>query len=538
MDQGGFHRERPVLPDYKSEYPEHQFDLIPQIPQKNNTLIESNQIYVSRFNFSGNTVFSMAELSELAKPFTNRALSFEELENLRLRITHHYIDNGYINSGAIIPDQAVINGTIEFQIIEGRLTDIQIAGNKKLCDFYIRNRLLLGMDGPLNVQKLQERVRLLNENPLIERINAELGPGPSRGKAVLAARIIEASPFTAGIEVHNEQSPRVGSEGGTLYASDRNLLGVGDSLGFRAALTRGLRDFQVYYEAPLNARDTTLRVRYERSSSEVVENPFDMLNIESESSTLGFDIRHPVYHGTSGEIALGFRCELRESETFLLGHPFSFTSGMENGKSRLTALRFFKEWFFRKPAEVVAFRSVFSLGIEAFGASVHTEEPDARFFSWLGQFQWARRIFSGQMLLRTDAQFCNESVPPIEKFCVGGAHSVRGYRTNQLVRDNAVVVSLELRYPFFQLPLPGLSRGSEEGNVHLAVFTDWGWAENINDSNFGPKTIGSAGPGLRWDPGRNLHAEVYWGIAFRHTNPSEYTLQDSGIHFLINWRML
>ncbi|MFH0729969.1 MAG: ShlB/FhaC/HecB family hemolysin secretion/activation protein [Pseudomonadota bacterium] len=536
-EQEGWNRDRPELPDFRKEIPKPDLPPMPPDQRENKTGPDLSEIMVNRFNFVGNTVFSTDELLALARPFMNRKISFEDLQTLRLMITRHYTDSGFINSGAILPDQEVIDGVVTFRIIEGRLTEIEVSGNNRLREFYIRNRLALGMDGPLNIHQLQESVRMLAENPLIDRINAELGPGSQLGEAVLTARIVEKSPCKVGIEVNNQQSPRIGSEGAELYASDRNLFGAGDTLGFRIGLTEGLKDVMGYYELPVTARDTTVQIRYDRSSSEVVERPFDILDIKGKSSTIGVGVRHPIYHTSSHEIAIALRCELRESETFLLGHPFSFTEGVENGESRVTALRFVQEWFYRKPTQVLAFRSVVSAGIDAFGATIHSNGPDGRFLAWLAQIQWAHRFNSGQAIFRTDMQCCDESVLPMEKFSVGGESSVRGYRVNELVRDNAVVGSLELRFPLLRLPIPRISKSAEDGTLQLAVFSDWGWAENSNDPNFGPRTIASAGPGVRWDPSQNLHARFYWGIAFRDMDYGETDPRDSGIHFQIDWRL-
>ena len=59
-------------------------------------------------------------------------------------LTLHYVNNGYVNSGAVIPDQTVADGVITFDIIEGELTRIDLEGNKWFRDGYIRKRLALG----------------------------------------------------------------------------------------------------------------------------------------------------------------------------------------------------------------------------------------------------------------------------------------------------------------------------------------------------------------------------------------------------------
>ena len=163
--------------------------------------------------------------------------------------------------------------------------------------------------------------------------------------------------------------------------------------------------------------------------------------------------------------------------------------------------------------------------------------PDGKFFSWLGQFQWVRRlpIFNSQLLFRADAQLANESLLPLEKFSVGGMHSVRGYRENQLVRDNGAVTSLEWRIPIFRLPIPGISKTIEDGSLMIATFVDFGWSENEDFASPSPRTIGSWGLGLRWDPSPIMQTEFYWGVPFRSIKEgTEHDIQDYGIHFKVN----
>ena len=63
----------------------------------------------------------------------------DEIEQARRAITLHYVRNGYINSGAVIPDQNPADGIILIRIIEGELTEIDLHGNKWLRDSYIRS---------------------------------------------------------------------------------------------------------------------------------------------------------------------------------------------------------------------------------------------------------------------------------------------------------------------------------------------------------------------------------------------------------------
>jgi hemolysin activation/secretion protein len=195
------------------------------------------RIFVREIRLTGNTVFSDTQLATITAPYVNRELTTEDLEALRLDLTRLYIDHGYITSGAIIPDQTVTDGVITLHLIEGRLHDIEVAGQRWFRSGYFRQRLALGAGPPVSILRLQERLQLLDQDERIAQIHAELRPGVQRGESVLHVQVTENLPYSASLEFNNYQSPTVGAERGLLSVAHRNLTGHGDILSaqcFRA----------------------------------------------------------------------------------------------------------------------------------------------------------------------------------------------------------------------------------------------------------------------------------------------------------------
>lgn len=535
------------LPAYEDNtpLPDDILPVVPVPPLGENgdvpDLSSAPRVFVRRIKLVGNTIFSDSDLKFLLKNYENRYLLFAELEALRHKLTHYYVNKGYLNSGAVIPDQKIRDGIVQFRIIEGRLTTINITGNTRLNSDYIRKRILLGADPPFNITPLKQQFSLLHQNRLIQRINGEFGPGIHLGEGLLNVRVQEASPYEMGMKYSNSDSPSVGSQQLELYGAHHNLSGWGDTLGVSYGLSEGADDYAVYYDLPFTAQDTTISLYYDRNDANIIEAPFDSIDIESNSETWGLGIRHHFYKTVNQELAVSLAIEKRHSKTFLLGEPFSFSPGAENGKCDITVLRFSQEWSLRRPTQVFAARSVFSLGIHAMGATSHNSDPDGQFFAWLGQFQWAKRLKvpeKSQVIFRTNIQLSADPLLPLEKFSLGGSNSVRGYRENELVRDNGIFTSLELRIPIFRMPLSFIAKSHEDGWVQLAPFVDWGWSGNTDSTTPDPETISSAGIGIRWDPGSALHGEIYWAKALREIDYPEYDLQNDGIHFLLTWRFL
>ncbi|MGF1529357.1 MAG: ShlB/FhaC/HecB family hemolysin secretion/activation protein [Candidatus Competibacterales bacterium] len=495
---------------------------------------------IETVRLEGNTVFSDEELAALTAPFEGREVTLEELEELRFQLTRYYIERGYINSGAIIPDQEVADGVITYRIVEGRLTGVRVTGNDRLWTDYVAGRVAPDRDEPLNLQALQQNLQLLQQDPLIARINADLSPGVAAGEAELAVEVEEAPPYEIGFVVANNRPPSVGAISGLFFGTYRNLTGWGDSIALSYDFSEGTDGFNAAYAFPFNAGRTQVGVSYERNTSDVVEEPFDDLDIESDLETISALVDHAVILTPQQRLSLGLRFDRRRSETEVLGEGFPFSLGVEDdGVSKVSVLRFSQDWLLRQINQVIAARSTFSVGLPIFDATTNNNDddvpdsPDGEFLAWLGQFQYARRFGDRgyQLIFRTDVQLSESSLLPLERFALGGADSVRGYRENQLVRDSALVSSVELRVPVFRLPIPNLS-GPEEGQVQLAAFADYGRGWNVDVETPDPDDLASVGLGVRWDPTLKIHAELYWGYALLDVDePEDDNLQDDGIHF-------
>lgn len=529
-------KEEPLPSKPPSELILPPVDTFPELQEKRAPQL---RVLIRKIDVEGSTVFTPEELRKVTAPFENRELSTEDLEELRRALTLLYVDKGYVNSGAIIPDQAVKDGTITIQIIEGELTDIKIEGTRYFLPFYLEDRIALDAGPPFNIRPLKERLQILLQDPRIERLNTELKPGLKPGEAVLHARVQEASPFRAWLEFNNFQSPTVGAERGLGTIAVDNGFGIGDQFLFTFGRSNGVNPLiDTSYIVPFTARDTTLELHYRLNDFTVVSAPFQELNIESKSQIFTIAIRHPLYRTITDEVAISLIGEHLQNQNFLDGTGFSFTPGTtSNGKSKISALRFAQEWIHREPMQVLAFRSRFSVGLDVLDATnnrVAKDDPDSHFFAWLGQAQWVRRIDPTgiEFLSSLALQISNDSLFPLEQFAVGGRFSVRGYRENQLVRDNAFLFSVESRIPV----LPSVT--GPNFSMHFAPFIDVGRSWNAKFSTPDPETLASIGAGIRLGFFNRAFANVYWGQQLNHVSapPPGGNMQDHGLHvqFVMN----
>ncbi len=317
-------------------------------------------------------------------------------------------------------------------------------------------------------------------------MHAELRPGTAPGEGELLVRVEEAPPISVWLGFNNYQSPSIGAERGLATLAHQNLTGHGDIFSFTYGISEGLNPLlDVWYAVPFTAYDTTLMLRYRKNDATVVDDVFDDLDIVTETNILEFSLRQPVYRTLRHEAALSLGMDYEESDSSLDGEPFSFVPGMEDASTTVVPIRFAQEWTYRTQRQAFAARSRFSYGVDVLDATTGGQDgaPDARFFAWLGQFQWARNFDVCQLLARADLQLADDPLLPVEQIALGGRYSVRGYRENYIVSDEAFIASIEARF---------------------SLVENKPWAEYLQIVPFydyGRRTMWTAGAGRHLEPG-------------------------------------
>jgi hemolysin activation/secretion protein len=494
---------------------------------------EAVTVVVEQFAFEGNTAFSDEELARVTAPFLNRPITFAELLLARSAVTDLYIRNGYITSGAFIPPQELEGGTLTIQILEGEVAEINVEAAGRLDPDYVLRRLAAATSGPLNQNRLLEALQLLQLSPLIETIQAELSAGTRPGESILDVEFKTAKTFGVKIFANNYRPPSVSTFQRGVEVTEANLLGQGDALSLFYSNTDGSNVVDVFYDFPINASNGTVGFYFNYTDSNIVEPPFDELDIEAESVTFELRYRQPIIQTPTEELALGVSLARRESQTSILGVGFPLARGADDeGETRLSILRLSQEYTSRGTRQVFAARSQFSIGLNFLNSTVNDSAPDSEYFAWRGQAQWLRLLAPDTVVLvRSDVQLATEELVPLEQVGLGGLDSVRGYRQDALLRDNFIFASAELRYPILRID-------NNKGILQLTPFVDFGtaWSSSPDEqSQLSSETLVSLWLGLRWQYGDNFRARFDWGIPVTDLDSQDRTWQEQGLYFSVEW---
>ena len=468
-------------------------------------------VTVQGFDVSGSTVFDASDFEAVLSPLIGQILGIDGLRQAADSITQLYLNEGYITSRAILPNQPITDGIIRLQIVEGSLEEILIEDAGRLGN-YVRSRIELGADTPLNQFALEDQLRLLRADPLIDNIEASLRAGTGLGQSILVVRIAEADPLEAHLTLDTDSPVSVGVVRTGANVTYRNPFGIGDQIRAAAyrATTGGSNLYELSYSTPVNAMNGTLSARFLPSEFDIIS-PRDLasLDIEGDAQVYELTYRQPLIRNPREEFALSLGFRHRDGDTRLLGQDFTSNSA--------SVIQFGQDYLHRDVQGAWALRSQFSLGVDWLDAT-NTSSPqaDSQFVSWLGQVQRAQILNQDHLLiLQGDIQLATDTLLGSEQFVIGGRQSVRGYSQNARFGDNGIRLSVEDRITI-QRNASGAPIMLLSPFVDMAAVWNSQSGTTVNDDRF----LLGTGVGFTYRPIEGLDLRLDLGVPLGNINDS------------------
>lgn len=531
--------------NFNSDSPQEKINLPENISLKEdfkNTELEKNksflitqntpsEVYIKNIEVKGNSILKN-EINTIIEPYKNKNISSETLTTIANQITQLYLNQGYITTRAIVDN--ISDDVAIIRVDEGQIEAIEIEGASRL-ENYIKQRIGLGTTTPLNSGNLEDQLRLLKTDPLIENIEATLRQGTAEKQSILVVKVSEADPFFATIGIDNYSPPSIGATQMTFAGGYGNVFGFGDSfsVSYQPRLEDwfGTYNLDMAYSAPLNPMNGTLQARVSIQENTVVEGDFQELDITGESQFYELSYRQPLIRNPREELALSLGMSYRNGQTFTFQGPTPFGVGPdEDGITRTNVITFGQDYVKRENTGAWALRSQFRLGVGLFDVTTSNKDndPDGYFLAWLGQIQRVQLLNPDNLLIiQGDIQLSFDPLLPSEQFVIGGGQSVRGYRQNVRAGDNGFRFSIEDRIT--------IVRNDERLPVfQIAPFFDMGSVWNVQGNpNFeaDERFIAALGLGFIWQPIENLNMRIDYAPPLIDLVDRGNNIQDDGLYF-------
>jgi len=162
---------------------------------------------VKGYLVQGNTLLPPQKIGAVLKKYTGPAIDLKTLtEGLgELQLLYRHL--GYATVSITLPQQKLTNGIVLVQVTEGKLTDIQIKGNKYYSDENIRRALpSLTTNIYLNSRWFQPELNRANANQ-DRQIYPVIGPGLEPGTSELTLKVKDRFPLHGHVEINDVSPP-------------------------------------------------------------------------------------------------------------------------------------------------------------------------------------------------------------------------------------------------------------------------------------------------------------------------------------------
>lgn len=256
-------------------------------------------ILIKSFKIEGNTKISTAKIQESIKEYTNKELTFRQIQEVTQIITKLYRAEGYFVARAYVPAQNIEknNNTLQIKIIEGKYGKIKVDNKSLVNDSAISNIFEKNSRSNeiIDYDELQRSIILVNERAGVKVTKAEISAGDELGTSNFDIQTIATPRADGYLILDNYGSRYTGLYRAQLLTNINSLAKVGDKLTLSGLVSSGanLKNGRVAYELPLNSYGLTADVAYSRTSYDLVKE-YKHLDAYGNSNVYEAGLSYPI----------------------------------------------------------------------------------------------------------------------------------------------------------------------------------------------------------------------------------------------------
>ncbi len=536
-EEEAFRKPRPEVVEEKK--PEIETKRVEELPPEAGVEVS---FFVKEIAVEGKTYLKSSEVDETLAPYRNQTLTLRDLQRAARALTQKIRARGYVTTRVYVPPQKIEDGVARFKILEGKLGQVRVQGNKRFKERLIKRQMTTRPGEILRYARLERDLLRLNTHPDRE-VRAVLLPGEIPETTDVLLEVEEIFPLHAGYSFDNQGTRLTGRLRHGVTLAHSNLLGWDDIFQSRFLITDGghFAGFSIDYLFPLT-RATDLVFDFSAVETRI-GGDFNPRKIRGEAATYSATFLHRLldYGYLEGSLFAGF--DFKEIETT--------ENRIANSFDSLRVLRLGPQLVTRDPWGRTFLTNEFSWGFDTIlGASDKVDSNSSRteaggqfFRSVLEVGRLQRLPKESFLLLRGTAHFTPDKLPSSEQMRVGGAETVRGYPEGDFLGERGFNFSAEIRVPPFFIPRSWKFTKSESlvrDLVQFLGFVDVARVETkgVPASQPSNRTLVGIGGGFRFNfgrrlLGRNISGRLDWGYPIGEAPLTEK--RTSRFHFSLSF---
>lgn len=428
----------------EKEVPEIEID----IPKEHLEMPEGKAIRICHVEICGNEAISSEEICSWLESHLNCDLSMQGIYQLCQLIDEHYARKGYFLARAYPPPQEIKDETLVIEVLEGRLGNIKVEGNKYYTEKFICSYFEFLRSKPVRYDRFLSALILLNEISDLHA-GAVFEKGTELGCADIIIRVEDARPIHLYLNGNNygrdlTTNARVGDrlDAGNLFMQG-DLFSLATVVGFPV---NALYFLDASYSVPVNHKGGFLKTSYLFSKFKVEELTNLNLRGSSNIATLRYD--QALLRTRSLSIDFLTYFDYMQFRNYVLNERTSFD------KLRVfTVGALFDHFTSHQGRDYLILRA--AAGIPDFLGGLHAVDSECSRVGGGGRFVIFNIDYDRLQHLRCDcyfyfhgsAQYSPYKLPIPEQFYIGGIGTVRGFPLAVALGDSGYCVNFELRMP-------------------------------------------------------------------------------------------
>lgn len=472
-------------------------------------------------------------LRALEQDFINRPLTERSLGEIKSQITEFYQQKNQPFVVVSIPRQELTNGILQILVDEAKLGEIRSVGNRYVAASYLKEKIRARPGETILMNELLEDLGWLNQNPF-RRTDAIFTPGKAPGTTDIELVTIDRWPYRFYMGADNT---------GTI-PTERNRLFFGFNFGNTI-----WKDAQLSYQftsAPnwnrLYAHTGMYRIPLPWRHTVVFYGGYT--HVEPSLNGAGFKER-----GYNWQVDARYRIPLMETPKILQSISFGYDFKQVSNRIKFNGQSVFKadadinqlvagyELGFKKGKNRASF--VAELFVNPGSITTNNNTRSYRRFRAQARAEYgylriahsfARKTSWGwQLGYDLTGQMSSQNLLPSEQFTLTGYNAVRGFEERIVNVDNGAIFNLQLETPHWSFT-KYYGKGVVRDDFYLIAFCDVGVGGNHDNGGGGNfVSLGSIGPGARYQFGRYVSARFDYGIQLWHAGFDN--LSDSRYNF-------
>ena len=478
---------------------------------------------IEAFTVEGNTLLKPAEVDALVQPFAGKQRDFGDIQRALEALQDAYTSRGYNAVRVLIPEQDIRAGRVRLQVIEARIRNVKIEGNRFYNDANVRNSVPALKEGePPNTRRIGENVQLANENP-VRQERVVLESTDEIGKVDATVKVTDDDPYRVTVFLDNTGYGSTGYYRAGFGVVNSNFDNKDRVINVQVITSpTQWDDVQIIgagYRVPFYETNSVLEVFGGRSdvNSGTVQGLFNVAGAGSIAGARYTQVltRTGIYEQ---KVSAGLDWKAFDNSVVLVGTSTTLVPDVTT-----RPLSFTYTGRYQEPGRDYGFYVGYAMNLpsdqgDASQTAIDAARPGApaNFRIWRGGLTLSHGI-GGDAIARVvvEGQYTRDPLVPGEQYGLGGMNSVRGFFERELAYDSAHRAAFEMYGPEV-----GHTIGADWRSRMLG-FYDMGRGRDQAPIRLQEDGMSSVGIGVRATKGRSISLRADYALVLNGAGTRE-----------------